>query len=260
VGQDLSVLDIQDRNDGRVRVLTLDRPDALNAFNSALYNAAAQGLQDARDDDNVRCVVVTGRGRAFSAGQDLAEMGRIGSGETDGVGHAFPRFIDAVMDFDKPLVAAVNGLGVGIGFTMLLHCDIVVLAHAARLRAPFVPLGVVPEAASSERMPAVMGNQQASLYLYTGRWMSAQEAVANGVALKAVPDSDLLPETYAITDEIAKMPTVSLVETKRLVNAARVDAVKEANVREQGVFAYLAGAPANMEAITAFLEKRDPVF
>jgi enoyl-CoA hydratase/carnithine racemase len=254
------VLDIQDRNDGRVRVLTLARPEALNAFNSDLYNAAAQALRDAAADENVRCAVITGRGRAFSAGQDLAEMGRIGSGENDGVGHAFPKFINAVMEFDKPLVAAVNGLGVGIGLTLLLHCDIVVLAHAARLRAPFVPLGVVPEAASSMLMPEVMGNQQASLYLYTGRWITAQEAVDCGIALKAVPDSDLLPETYAITDEIARMPTVSLVETKRLVAAAKLDAVKAANVREQGVFAYLAGGPANMEAITAFLEKRDPVF
>jgi enoyl-CoA hydratase/carnithine racemase len=260
VGQDLSVLDIEHRNDGRVRVLTLNRPEALNAFDTALYNAAAAALRDASADDDVRCAVITGRGRAFSAGQDLAEMGRIGSGEDDGAGHGFPNFINALMAFDKPLVAAVNGLGVGIGFTMLLHCDLVLLAHAARLRAPFVPLGVVPEAASSVLMPQVMGNQEASYFLYTGHWMSAQDAVDAGVAWKTVPDGKLMHETFSVTDEIARMPTVSLVETKRLVTEARIDAVQAANTREQRVFSRLAGAPANMEAITAFLEKRDPVF
>jgi enoyl-CoA hydratase/carnithine racemase len=254
------VLDIDNRNDGRVRVLTLNRPGALNAFDTALYKAAAAALRDASADDTVRCVVITGAGRAFSAGQDLAEMGRIGAGDQDGTVHGFPSFLDALMTFDKPLLAAVNGLGVGIGFTMLLHTDIVVLAHAARLRAPFVPLGVVPEASGSVLMPAVMGNQRASYFLYTGKWMTADDAVEAGIALKAVPDSELMHEVFAIADDIAKMPTVSLVESKRLAIAARIDAVRAANVREQEVFSRLAGAPANMEAITAFLEKRDPVF
>jgi enoyl-CoA hydratase/carnithine racemase len=205
-------------------------------------------------------VVITGTGRAFSAGQDLAEMGRIGAGDQDGGGHGFPRFLDALMTFEKPLIAAVNGLGVGIGFTMLLHCDVVVLAHAARLRAPFVPLGVVPEASGSLLMPAVMGNQRASYFLYTGKWMSADDAIDAGIAYKAVPDGELMHEVFAIADDIAKMPTVSLVESKRLAIAARIDAVRAANLREQEAFSRLAGAPANMEAITAFLEKRDPVF
>jgi enoyl-CoA hydratase/carnithine racemase len=254
------VLDIDHRNEGRVRVLTLNRPEALNAFDTALYLTCADALRDASADDDVRCVVITGRGRAFSAGQDLAEMGRIGTGDADGAGHGFPMFINAVMGFEKPLIAAVNGLGVGIGLTLLLHCDIVVLAHAARLRAPFVPLGVVPEAASSLLMPAVMGNQRASYFLYTGRWMSAQDAVDAGIALKTVPDTALLSEVFELADEIARMPTISLVETKRLTLAGRLDAVRAAEAREQDVFRRLAGAPANMEAITAFLEKRDPVF
>jgi len=254
------VLDLQERNDGRVRVLTLDRPDALNAFDTALYNACAAALRDASANDVVRCVVFTGRGRAFSAGQDLAEMGRIGSGAQDGAGHGFVNFLDALSTFDKPVIAAVNGLAVGIGFTMLLHCDLVLVAHAARLRAPFVPLGVVPEAAGSALMPAVMGNQRAAQFLYTGAWISAREAVETGIALKSVPDHDLLYEAYQLAEQISRMPTVSLVETKRLVVAARIDAVAAARAREESVFARLAGAPANMEAITAFFEKRDPVF
>jgi enoyl-CoA hydratase/carnithine racemase len=254
------VLDIDKRNDGRVRVLTLDRPESLNAFHTPLYNACADALRDAQRDDDVRCVVVTGRGRAFSAGQDLAEMGRIGSGEDDGAGHGFPNFIDALARFDKPVLAAVNGLGVGVGFTMLLHCDVVVLAESARLRAPFVPLGVVPEASSSLLMPLLMGPQHAAHMLYTGRWLTAQEAVDARIALRCVPDDALLDDVFSLADEIARMPTVSLVETKRLVLAARAEGVAAADAREQAVFARLAGGPANMEAITAFLEKRDPVF
>jgi enoyl-CoA hydratase/carnithine racemase len=254
------VLDVQDRNDGRVRVLTLDRPERLNAFDTPLYNACADALRAASADSEVRCVIFTGRGRAFSAGQDLAEMGRIGSGDQDGATHGFPNFVDALSHFDKPLIAAVNGLGVGVGFTMLLHCDLVLLAHAARLRAPFVPLGVVPEAASSLLMPLVMGNQHAAHLLYTGRWLSAKEAVESGIAWKTMPDHDLLSEAFAIAEQIATMPTISLVETKRLVIAARIEAVSAARAREDTVFTRLAGGPANMEAISAFLEKRDPVF
>ena len=253
------MLDISARAGGRVRILTLDRPNAMNAFDTPLYNACAAALRDASADDDVRCVVITGRGRAFSAGQDLGEMSQLGEG-TAAEPSGFPNFLDALSTFDKPLLAAVNGAGVGVGFTLLLHCDVVIVAHAARLRAPFVSLGVVPEAASSALMPLAMGNQATALMLYTGRWLHAQEAVESGIALKSVPDEELLIETFAIADEIAKMPTVSLVETKRLVLAAREDAVQTARKREDATFARLVGGPANIEAITAFLEKREPSF
>jgi enoyl-CoA hydratase/carnithine racemase len=254
------VLQIDERNDARVQVLTLNRPDALNAFNTELYNAAADGLRAASENENVRCVVFTGKGRAFSAGQDLGEMHRISPGDDESTAHGFPNFLAALSRFDKPLIAAVNGLGVGIGFTMLLHCDLVIMAHSARLRAPFVPLGVVPEAAGSLLMPMVMGLQHASHMLYTGNWLSATEAVEAGVAWKSVPDSELLTEAFALADDIAKQPTVSLVESKKLILAARIDAIKIARDREDEAFARLIGGPANLEALTAFLEKRDPVF
>ncbi len=254
------MLQIDERNDGRVRVLTLDRPEALNAFDTALYNACAGALRDASAADDVRCVVITGRGRAFSAGQDLGEMNRLGSGDTDGAQHGFPNFLEALSHFDKPIIAAVNGLGVGIGFTMLLQCDLVMMAHSARLRAPFVPLGVVPEAAGSYLMPAVMGNQRAAHMLYTGTWLTATEAVGAGVAWKSVPDEELLPEVFRVAGDIARQPTISLVESKRLVIAARIDAITAARQREDETFARLIGNPASTEALTAFLEKRDPVF
>jgi enoyl-CoA hydratase/carnithine racemase len=247
---------------GRVRVLTLHRPDALNAFNNELYHAAGGALREAEGDKHVACVVITGTGRAFSAGQDLGEMSRVDTSspsESD-MAHGFPVFLDTLAKFEKPVIAAVNGLGVGIGLTMLLHCDVVFISETARLRAPFVPLGVVPEAAGSLLMPVIMGNQRAAIALYTGEWLSAQDAVDAGIALKSVPPDKLLDESMDLAGRIAKMPVTSLVESKRLVIAGRIDAIRAARAREDEAFSRLVGAPANLEAITAFLEKRDPDF
>ena len=253
-----------DDQDG-VRLLTLDRPDALNAFNTPLYDACAAAFHEATARDDIACVVLTGSGRAFSAGQDLGEMSRIdptgaAAGHSDDPGPGFPRFIDTVAAFEKPLIAAVNGLGVGIGLTVLFHCDLVLIARGARLRAPFVPLGVVPEAAGSLLMPAVMGGQRSALALYTGEWITADDAVACGIALRAVEPDALLTETMELAGRIASMPVTSLVETKRLVLAGRLDAIRAAHAREDAAFAHMVGAPANLEALTAFLEKREPDF
>lgn len=252
---------VEDR-DG-VRILTLNRPDALNAFNTPLYDACAAAFHEASARDDIACVVLTGNGRAFSAGQDLGEMAGIdpsASGRGDDPGPGFPRFIDTVAAFEKPLLAAVNGLGVGIGLTVLLHSDLVLISKTARLRAPFVPLGVVPEAAGSLLMPAVMGGQRAALALYTGEWITADDAVACGLALRAVDPDALLTETMELAGRIARMPVSALVETKRLVLAGRLDAVRAARAREDGAFAHMVGGPANLEALTAFLEKREPDF
>jgi enoyl-CoA hydratase/carnithine racemase len=257
----LSDLEVEDR-DG-VRLLTLNRPDALNAFNTPLYDACAGALREASARGDIACVVLTGSGRAFSAGQDLGEMAGIDPGTpaaADDPGPGFPRFIDTVAAFEKPLLAAVNGLGVGIGLTVLLHCDVVYIAHGARLRAPFVPLGVVPEAAGSLLMPAVMGGQRAAVALYTGEWISADDAVACGLALRAMDPDVLMPEILDLAGRIASMPVSSLVETKRLVLAGRLDGIRAMRAREDAAFERMVGAPANLEALTAFLEKREPDF
>lgn len=252
---------------GRVRLLTLDRPEALNAFNNELYEAAAAALDDAAADGDVAVVVLTGSGRAFSAGQDLAEMANLASGMEDGeaaagggTDHGFPRFMDALIGFPKPLIAAVNGLGVGLGLTIVGHCDLTIVADTARFRPPFTALGVVPEAASSYTMPAMMGWQQANALLFTSAWLDADGAVAAGLALRKVPLDDLVPEALALAAEIAVWPISSLVGTKRVLRAAHVDAIAEARRREDREFAHLVGTPANLEALTAFLEKRPPDF
>lgn len=250
-------------DDDGVRLVTLDRPDVLNAFDTPLYLAVADVLTEASERDDISVVVITGAGRAFSAGQDLAEMatlraaadaGSLDTG-TDGTGHGFPVFLDAVMAFSKPLLAAVNGIGIGIGLTLLPHCDLVLVSDTARLRGPFVPLGVVPEAASSVTLPAIMGGQRAAHLLYTGAWIDAEEAVACGLAWCRCPPDRLLDDTLALAREIAAMPLESLVATKRLVQAGREDALRAARAREDAEFARLTGAAANREALAAFLGK-----
>jgi enoyl-CoA hydratase/carnithine racemase len=262
---DSGVLRIDDHD--RVRLLTLDRPESLNAFSSALYHAVNDALVDAAARDDIAVVVITGNGRAFSAGQDLGEMARIGNADdraadagSGATGHGFVPFMDTLSMFPKPLVAAVNGLAVGLGLTMLAHCDLVLVSDDARLRAPFVSLGVVPEAASSALLPAVMGWQAAAHAFFTGSWIDAQQAVDTGLAWARFPGDKLLAESMELAQSIAVMPIVSLVRTKALMRAARGPIVADARGREDADFAQLTGGPANREALAAFLEKRAPDF
>ena len=222
-----------------VRLLTLDRPGALNAFDSPLYRAAGAALDSARADDGVKVAVITGAGRAFSAGQDLDEMARLAAGEP--IDSGFPVLLDALQAFDKPLVAAVNGAAVGIGFTMLPHCDLVLAAETARFRTPFAEMGVPPEAASSYLFPARMGWQRAAEVLFTSPWLSAADAVECGIALRVVADDELLPEALALAGSIATAPLDALRAIKATMLAGRADAVAAARAREESAFARLLG-------------------
>jgi enoyl-CoA hydratase/carnithine racemase len=245
----------------RVRVLTLDRPEVKNAFNTALYDTTAGALTEADEDPSVAVVVLTGSDGAFCAGQDLGEMASLVSGSADdGAGHGFARFMDALTAFSKPLIAAVNGVGVGLGFTIVGHCDLVLVSEEARFKTPFTSLGVAPEAASSYLFPRLAGWQEAAHILFTSRWVSAAEAVDLGLAWRLCAADELMAETMVVAAEIAAMPVSSLVATKRVMVAARSDDVAAARRREDVEFSELVGAPANTEALTAFLEKRDPDF
>ena len=179
------ILQIDDQN--RVRTLTLNRPDALNAFNEKLYEATAQALQQAAEDPDVAVVLLTGAGRAFSAGNDLKEMqARITDPEMANQGSHFTAMIDALAGFPKPLICAVNGVGVGIGTTILGYADLAFMSSTARLKCPFTSLGVAPEAASSYLLPRLIGRQNAAWLLMSSEWVSAQEALAMGYGLEGV--------------------------------------------------------------------------
>ncbi len=226
-------------DDAGVRTITLNRPEALNAFDTALYRAAGAAIDAARADDDVKVVVITGAGRAFSAGQDLKELERIASGEAYESG--FPALLDALCEFDKPLVAAVNGVAVGIGFTMLAHCDLVVVADGARLRTPFAEMGVAPEAASSWLFPQRMGWQRAAHILLTSEWIDAAQAVEFGIALERRPGDEVLPRAHALAAEIATAPLASLRAIKTTMRDGQREAILAARAREDAAFAALLG-------------------
>lgn len=250
---------LQKEDRGRIRILTLNRPDVLNAFDDDLYDAVREALQAASGDPDVAVVVLTGAGRAFSAGQDLGELARPRRHE-DAAPHGFRPFIEVVESFPKPLIAAVNGIGVGIGLTVLPHCDLVLISEDARLRAPFVGLGVTAEAGSTALLPMSIGWCETAYLLYTSSWVDAKQAVERGLAWRTAPPGRALEEALAVADEIAAMPIASLVETKKLLLAARLDAVRAARRREDVAFARLVRGPANREALAAFREHREPDF
>ena len=239
-----------------VLLLTLNRPERKNAFDETMWRETRDTLADAQADDAVRAVIVTGAGEAFSAGQDLGQMAARPDEDPPG----FPGFMDRLVAFDKPLLAAVNGVGVGIGLTMLLHCDVVWIAEGARLRAPFVPLGVVPEAASSYLLPLQLGHQRAAEMLFLAEWIDARRAVELGIATRLVPRAQLLPEMRALATRIAVQPLGALRWTKRTLLAVRADGIRAARSREDAAFAVRVGSPENQEALRAFFEKRPPAF
>lgn len=245
----MTLLEITD-GDG-VRLLTWNRPDALNALNDELWDATRDALVEAQADPALRCVVITGTGRAFTSGQDLGEMMAPPDHGDDEL-HGYRGLIPVLEAFDKPLLAAVNGIALGIGVTILPYCDLVWIADGARLKVPFVTLGVTTEAAGSLLLPQRMGWQAAAHFLFTADWLSAEDAVACGLAWKLCPADSLLDDTMAVARRIGAMPVDSLQTTKRLMVAARVDDVRAARAREDAEFARMVGSPENAEALAKF--------
>ena len=229
---------VEDR--GHVRIVTFNRPEARNAFDVAMYRAAAAALGAARDDVDVRAVVLAGTGTAFSAGQDLNEMRAFASGtaEADGAS-GFPILLDIVQSFPKPLLAAVNGVAVGLGFTILAHCDLVVVADEARFKVPFTELGVPAEAGSTYLFPLRMGWQRAAKVLFTSEWLTADDVVSAGIALERCPGADVLERTLEVAERIASLSPDSVQAIKRLLVEAHLPHVVAARRREEAAFAEL---------------------
>jgi enoyl-CoA hydratase/carnithine racemase len=254
-------MSLEIRDHARVRTLVLNRPEALNAFNEALYDATAEALLEAAADPTVAVVVITGAGRAFSAGTDLLEMQQLATDPTFERGkHGFLGLIDALAGFPKPLVCAVNGLGLGIGATILGFADLAFMSSSAKLKCPFTSLGVAPEAASSYLLPALIGRQNAAWVLLSSEWISAEEAVRMGLVWRVCEPDALLPEALRHAELLAARPISSLVTVKRTMTEPVRDAIRQARDRENAAFAELMGGPANIEALTAFAEGREPDF
>jgi enoyl-CoA hydratase/carnithine racemase len=243
----------------RVRTITLARSDALNAFDLSLRVATIAALRSAAADSEVAVVILTGSGRAFSAGADVVEMADRTTAVLDPT-DGFPALIDAIAQFPKPLLFAVNGLALGIGATILGLADLVFMASDARVQCPFTALALVPEAGSSLTFPLLIGKQHASWVLLSSDWFSADECREMGLAWKVCASDELLAVAAAHARVLAARAISSLVESKRTIAAAYRDALAAARARETEAYRRLLGKPANVEALSAVLERREPNF
>jgi len=244
---------LKELNDG-ILLLTLNRPEKKNSFNVEQWTAFAAELDAARVNDDVTVVVITGAGTDFSAGQDLRDAAIPGALLTYRIAER------AVVDFDKPLVAAAKGVAVGGGATILFHSDILYVGDSLRMRLPFNSLGMAPEFASSYLLQALIGPKRAAELLFTTEWIDADKALDVGIASRKFKDDELLPNAMAKAAEIAQLPLSSLLETKRCLKMTHKAAIETALKIEQEAMDRLAGGPASMEAMMAFMEKRKPNF
>ena len=217
-------------DEGAVRTLTLNRPSRLNAFTADSYRLLATRLDEADADDGVHAVLLCGAGRAFCSGVDLDVLGHTFPGSD--LRGAFDRLMGALTAFTKPLLAAVHGPAVGIGATILLHCDAVLVAEGARLRFPFTSMRTAPEAGSTFLLPEVVGPQRAAELLFTSRWVSAPEAVAMGLALRCCPPEGLRDEASELAQAMAAQTPAAVVAARRLLRHGRAEAVRAAVERE----------------------------
>jgi enoyl-CoA hydratase/carnithine racemase len=250
---------LRELSDG-VLLLTLNRPKKKNAFNDPQWDGFRDALNDAREDPALAVVVLTGAGTDFSTGQDLAAFGAASEPRDDGRPSGFYGCAEAVAAFDKPLVAAAKGLCVGGGATILFHSDVLYVGESLRMRLPFVSLGLVPEFASSYLLQAAIGSRRAAELFYTAEWIDASRALETGIATSVHPDADVLGVALAKAREIARHPVSSLQATKRTLLAARATGVAAALQAEDAGMKAQAGSPENVEAVRAFLEKREPDF
>lgn len=242
---------------GRIRTLTLNRPDALNAFTESLYDAMAASMRAAAEDDAVSVVVLTGAGRAFSAGNDLGEMqARFSDPDYQPGEYGFEGMIDALVDFPKPLLCAVNGIAVGVGTTILGHADLVFASEDARFQCPFTKLGVAPEAASSYLMPQLVGRQNAAWLLMSSEWISAHQARDIGLAWSVCEPADLLPTVMRHAEILAGKALPSLMAVKRTITGPHQPFVRAASAREIAEFEQLLGSTANASALDDFMDRR----
>ncbi len=240
---------------GPVLELRFNRPDKKNAITAAMYGALADQLKAAAANDTVRVVTLAGAGGIFTAGNDLKDF------QQSRPSGPLPvhRFLEAISTFPKILVAGVAGAAVGVGTTMLLHCDLVIAAPSALFSLPFVDLGLVPEAASSLLLPALIGRQRAARHLILADPFDAEAALANGLVTEIVAEADLDARVRSVAERIAAKPPEAVRLTKKLM-AADPAAVRERMAQEGELFAERLKSAEAAEAFAAFFEKRRPDF
>jgi len=240
-----------------VATIEIARPEKKNAITLDMYLAMAAALRDANADPAVRAVLITGQPGIFTSGNDIEDFVRRPAQSDESP--AF-QFMKALVGCDKPVIAAVTGAAIGIGTTLLLHCDLVYVADEARLAMPFVSLGLVPEFASSLVFPRLVGNVKAAEKLLLGEPFGAAEAVEIGIANAVLPANELVNHARRIAERFNALPPGAVRETKKLMRRANAASVLETIAVEGAVFAERLTSPEAREAFSAFFQKRQPDF
>ena len=242
---------IMTTQDDAVLTIHLNRPDKRNALTLAMYTAIAEALTGAEANDEVRAILIVGEGGSFTAGNDLMDFMQNPPTGTDSPVFAF---LQAISTASKPLVAAVEGHAVGVGTTMLLHCDLVYAASDARFKLPFVDLGLVPEAASSLLLPALMGHQAAARLLLLGETLNAPTAALYGLVSEVV-DENVKAYAREKAQALAAKPSHALRLTKKLMKQQQAALIQEVMLEEGQHFIELLRSPETMQAMQAFFQR-----
>jgi enoyl-CoA hydratase/carnithine racemase len=244
-----------------VATIEIARPEKKNALTMAMYQAMATALDGAGADASVRAVLITGQPGVFTSGNDIEDfMSRPPGQGSEGLDSPVFRFMKALLACDKPVVAAVTGAAIGIGTTLLLHCDLVYVADDARLAMPFVSLGLVPEFASSLLVPQLMGHRRAAEKLLLGDPFTAEQAVECGIANAVLPAAEVVNHARRVAERFNALPPGAVREAKQLLRGPQREQI-EATIRVEGaLFAKRLRSPEAMEAFQAFFQKRKPDF
>jgi enoyl-CoA hydratase/carnithine racemase len=234
-----------------VLTLTFNRPAKMNAINREMYGALANGLNEAAGDFSVRAVIITSEGDHFTAGNDIKDFMENPPTSDD---TEVAKFLGSLLNFPKPLLAAVKGNAVGVGTTMLLHCDVVLASPSANFSMPFTSLGLVPEAGSSYLFPLLVGYQRAARIFMTGESFGANEAKEMGL-VSTIAD-DVLAEATKIANQIAQQPPQAIINTKALLKASKHDAVEAVMKAEFELFSMALQSEEAMMAFMNFMSKK----
>jgi enoyl-CoA hydratase/carnithine racemase len=236
--------------------IRFNRPEKKNALTRDMYEAVSAAFERADTDPAIRVVLLTGTGDTFTSGNDVKDFQERGA---DRVPRGGSRFLPAISSLQKPLIAAVNGAAIGVGTTMLMHCDLIVAARSARFVMPFTSLGLVPEAASSLLVPRLFGHQRASALLLLGEPLDAATALEWGLVNRVVDDAALMDTAREMARRLAALPPQAVRLTKRLIKHGVPDVAGRIQ-EEIGLFSERLASPEAQEAFAAFMEKRKPDF
>lgn len=250
-----------------VAVLTLDRPETLNSFTVAMHEEVQLAMQDVRSNPEVRCLLLTGAGRGFCAGQDLNDRAVNRAESTDkapdlgeSVETYYNPLIRAIMDLDKPVICAVNGIAAGAGASIALACDIVIAAKSAAFAFVFCKIGLVPDSAGSWNLPRALGLPRAKGLALLGDKLPAEKAEAWGMIWQTVDADQLMPEATKLAEHLASQPTKGLASIKKLLNQSFSTPLPEQLEDEKEAMRELGQSNDYREGVAAFMEKRPPQF